>query len=131
MKDGVISERMIVHIPNAVIDLPTFSERDEADIDFGLKNGVDMISVSYLRSANCVETLRDILGARGSHVKILAKIQSQQALNNFDEILASADGIIIARKDLSLEIPPEKVFIAQKWMIEKANIAAKPVLTCT
>jgi len=52
-------------------------------------------------------------------------------LNNFDEILASADGIIIARKDLSLEIPPEKVFIAQKWMIEKANIAAKPVLTCT
>lgn len=74
MKDGIISERMIVHIPNAVIDLPTFSERDEADIDFGLKNGVDMISVSYLRSANCVETLRDILGARGSHVKILAKI---------------------------------------------------------
>ncbi len=76
MKDAVVSERMLMHIPNAVIDLPTFSERDEADIEFALKNGVDMISASYLRSANCVETLREILGARGSHVKILAKIQN-------------------------------------------------------
>jgi pyruvate kinase len=86
------------------------------------------VCVSFVRSANCIETVRDILGARGSYVKIIAKIQNQQGLNNFDEILAVADGVMIARTELSMEIPSEKVFIAQKWMVEKANIAAKPVM---
>lgn len=131
LNDGMLSERMVMTLPGSIIDLPTINDRDEADItEFGLKNGVDMICVSFVRSANCIETVRDVLGARGAHVKILAKIQNQQGLNNYDEILAAADGIMIARSELSMEIPSEKVFIAQKWMIEKANIAAKPVMIC-
>ena len=119
-------------LPGSIIDLPTINDKDEADIvEFGLKHGVDMIAVSFVRSANCIETVRDVLGARGAHVKIIAKIQNQQGLNNYDEILAAADGVMIARSELSMEIPSEKVFIAQKWMIEKANIAAKPIIVAT
>jgi len=123
---------MLMNLPGAMIDLPTINDRDETDItEFGLKNGIDMVCASFVRSANCIETIRDVLGARGAHVKIIAKIQNQQGLNNFDEILAAADGIMIARSEIGMEIPPEKVFIAQKWMIEKANIAAKPIITAT
>ena len=119
-------------LPGSIIDLPTINDKDESDItEFGLKHGVDMISVSFVRSANCIETVRDVLGARGAHVKIIAKIQNQQGLNNYDEILAAADGVMIARSELAQEIPSEKVFIAQKWMIEKANIASKPVIVAT
>jgi pyruvate kinase len=69
---------MIVNLPGSIIDLPTLNERDEADIsDFGLKHGIDMVAASFVRSANCIETVRDLLGARGAHVKIIAKIQNQ------------------------------------------------------
>ena len=121
-----------MNLPGAIIDLPTLTDRDESDIvDFGLKHGIDMIAASFVRCANDIETIRDVLGPKGNHVKIIAKIENQQGLNNYDEILAVTDGIMVARGDLGMEIPPEKVFIAQKWMIEKANIAAKPVVTAT
>ena len=104
---------MTMTLPGSIIDLPTINDRDETDIvEFGLKYGIDMVCVSFVRSANCIETVRDILGARGAHVKIIAKIQNQQGLNNFDEILAVADGVMIARTELSMDIPSEKVFIA-------------------
>jgi len=100
-------------LPGSILDLPTINEKDEADIsDFGLKYGIDMVSVSCVRSANDIETVRDVLGSKGAHVKIIAKIQNQQGLNNFDEILGAADAIMICRSEIGMEIPPEKVFIA-------------------
>lgn len=132
MNNAKIGERKNMNLPGAVVDLPTLTEKDEQDIvEFGLKHGIDMIAASFVRSANCIETIRDVLGPKGAHVKIIAKIENQQGLNNYDEIVAATDGIMVARGDLGMEIPPEKVFIAQKWMIEKANIAAKPVVTAT
>lgn len=127
-----IGERKNMNLPGAIVDLPTLTEKDEVDLtEFGLSNGIDMIAASFVRKQEDIETIRDLLGPRGAHIKIIAKIENQEGLNNYDEILASTDGIMVARGDLGMEIPPEKVFIAQKWMIEKANIAAKPVITAT
>lgn len=108
-----LGEKKNMNLPGAIIDLPILTEKDISDItDFGLKHGIDMIAASFVRSANDVEIIRDTLGPKGSHVKIISKIENQQGLNNYDEILAVTDGIMVARGDLGMEIPPEKVFIA-------------------
>lgn len=132
-KNGAkLGEKKNMNLPGAVVDLPTLTEKDETDlVEFGLKQGIDMVAASFVRKQDDVEYIRDLLGPRGANIKIIAKIENQEGLNNYDEILASADGIMVARGDLGMEIPPEKVFIAQKWMIEKANIAAKPIVTAT
>lgn len=130
--DVEIGEKKNMNLPGCIVDLPTLTEKDEQDIvEFGLKKGIDMIAASFVRKAEDIDTIRDLLGPRGAHVKIIAKIENQEGLNNYDEILAATDGIMVARGDLGMEIAPEKVFIAQKWMIEKANLAAKPVITAT
>ena len=121
-----------MNLPGAIVDLPTLTEQDENDIiEFGIKQGVDMIAASFVRKASDVEYIRELLGSKGDFIKIISKIENHEGLHNYDEILKESDGIMVARGDLGMEIPPEKVFIAQKWMIEKANIAAKPVITAT
>jgi pyruvate kinase len=108
-----LGERKNMNLPGAIIDLPTLTEKDEDDIvDFGLKKGIDMIAASFVRKASDIDYIRDVLGPRGSHVKIIAKIENHEGLHNYDEILAVTDGIMVARGDLGMEIPPEKVFIA-------------------
>jgi len=132
LNSATIGERKNMNLPGAILDLPTLTDQDEADlVDFGLKKGIDMVAASFVRKADDIENIRDVLGPRGAQIKIIAKIENQEGLNNYDEILQAADGIMVARGDLGMEIPPEKVFIAQKWMIEKANIAGKPVVTAT
>ena len=117
-----------MNLPGANVDLPTLTAQDEKDIlDFGLPNGIDFIAASFVRKASDVDYIKDLLGASGSHIKIISKIENQEGLHNYDAILSASDAIMVARGDLGMEIPPEKVFIAQKWMIEKANIAGKPV----
>jgi pyruvate kinase len=128
---GWLGECHYMNLPGAIVDLPTLTEKDEDDIcDFGIEQNVDFIAASFVRKASDVEEIRDVLGPKGSNIKIISKIENQEGIQNYDAILRESDGIMVARGDLGMEIPPEKVVIAQKWMIERANVAAKPVIVC-
>lgn len=132
LNDATLGERKNMNLPGQIVKLPTLTEKDEDDIiNFGLKEGIDMIAASFVRKADDINYIRDILGPRGCNVKIIAKIENHEGINNYEEILDAADGIMVARGDLGMEIPVEKVFIAQKYMIDKANLAGKPIITAT
>jgi pyruvate kinase len=126
--DAIIGERKPMHLPGSSIDLPTITDQDDSDIQFGVKKQIDIIAVSFIRKAEEVEQVRNTVRAQGGRSKVYARIENHEGLSHFEEILHEADGIIIARGPLSMELSPEKVFIAQNWMIEKANQVAKPVI---
>jgi pyruvate kinase len=129
---GKLGERKNMCLPGVVVKLPTLTPQDEDDlVNFGLVEGIDMVAASFVRKASDVQCIRETLGPRGLHVKIISKIENQEGLENYDAILQASDGIMVARGDLGMEIPLEKVFIAQKYMIDKANIEGKPIITAT
>lgn len=132
LNDAEIGEKKNMNLPGCVVKLPTITEKDKDDIvNFGVKYNVDSIALSFARSAKDIEDCRDLLGPKGSHIKIIAKIENQEGLHNYEEILKVVDAIMVARGDMGMEIPPEKVFIAQKWMIERARFHGKPVIVAT
>ncbi|HEY4400065.1 MAG TPA: pyruvate kinase [Lactobacillaceae bacterium] len=130
--DGLLGSRKGVNAPGVSINLPGITEKDAEDIRFGLENGISYIAASFVRKAQDVLDIRSILVETGNeHVQIIPKIESQEGIDNMDEILAVADGLMVPRGDMGVEIPAENVPLVQKEMIRKMNAAGKPVITAT
>ncbi len=128
---GTVSNRKGINVPGVELSMPYLSEVDTNDILFGIETGYEFIAASFVRDAEDVKAIRKLLAANGSNMKIIAKIENRQGVDNLDEILEVADGIMVARGDMGVEIPFEEVPHIQKDMIKKAAYARKHVITAT
>jgi pyruvate kinase len=131
---GILKANKGINLPGSHISIPGFTEKDEEDLRFGLTQGVDMIAISFVRTASDVARVRQaITNFSPDHTQtpIIAKLERPEALNNLHEIIEAADGVMVARGDLGVEMPPEKVPIAQKQIIDAANRQGKIVITAT
>jgi pyruvate kinase len=131
LEGGLLKSRKGVNFPDLVLPLPALTDQDVRDVEFGLAHGVDWISLSFVRSAADVRTLKELLTKKGVAKPIIAKIEKPQAIDNLDEILREVSGVMVARGDLGVEVSPEKVPMLQKRIIEKCNRLGLPVITAT
>ncbi len=128
---GELGEKKGVNVPNVKIKLPALTDKDKEDILFGIRQGFDFIAASFVRTADCIREIKEILEEHGSNMRVIAKIENAEGIDNLDEIIEVSDGIMVARGDMGVEIPPEKVPYIQKTIIRKCNEACKTVITAT
>ncbi len=128
---GELGQRKGVNVPNVKIKLPALTEKDKEDIRFGIEQGFDFIAASFVRTADAILEIKEMLKEAGSTIQVIAKIENQEGVDNLDAIIEASDGIMVARGDLGVEVPAHEVPHLQKMMIRKCNLACKPVITAT
>jgi len=131
MVGGHIASRKGIILPSGTLSIPFLTNSDRQNLIFGMKKGIDFVALSYVRRAEDVKGVREIMKSKGSEIPIIAKIETRQALDNIDALLEEVDGIMVARGDLGVETPLERVPLVQKMLIRKANAMGKPVITAT
>lgn len=132
LNGGELGQRKGVNVPNVPVRLPALTDKDREDIVFGIQQGVDFIAASFVRSAEGILEIKALLKEhKAPYIPIIAKIENAEGIKNIDEIIHCADGIMVARGDLGVEIPAQEVPHLQKWLIQKCNDNYKPVITAT
>jgi pyruvate kinase len=131
VEGGILKDRKGVNLPGVKLSVKSFTEKDEKDLLFGINMGVDYVAISFVRDAGDVEGIKEWLKDRKQQIPIIAKIEKPEALCNIEEILSGADGVMVARGDLGVEIPPEEVPLIQKGLIDRANKRGRIVITAT
>ncbi len=128
---GTLGSRKHVNLPGIRVNLPSITEKDKSDIEFAADEDFDFIALSFVRSPDDVLEARSIIEDKGGHTRLIAKIENREGVDNFSEILKVADGVMVARGDLGVEIPLEELPIAQRRMVRECAIAGKPVIVAT
>jgi pyruvate kinase len=128
---GILGEHQGINLPGAALSIPALTEKDRADLEFGLEHDVDIVALSFVRSSSDVRSAKQIIAAHRSDVPVIAKLEKPQALKQLEEIFEVADGVMVARGDLGVEMPPEKVPVIQKYVIRRSSDWRKPVIIAT
>jgi pyruvate kinase len=128
---GALAEHQGINLPGAALSIPALTDKDRSDLEFGLQHGVDAVALSFVRSAEDVREAREIIASYGKDTPVIAKLEKPQALDQLEAILEAADGVMVARGDLGVEVPPEKVPVIQKYVIRRAAEWRKPVIIAT
>jgi pyruvate kinase len=128
---GRLGEQQGINLPGAAVAIPSLTEKDKLDLEFGLKHGVDVLALSFVRSADDIREAKILMRKFGKSVPIIAKLEKPQAIERLEDIMEATNGVMVARGDLGVELPPERVPVIQKLVIQRAGVWRRPVITAT
>ena len=131
LNGGMLGEHKGINLPGVALSIPALTEKDRKDLEFGVDHGIDVVALSFVRTAADISMVKQIIASHGSDVPVIAKLEKPQAIDHLEEILEAADGVMVARGDLGVEMAPEKVPVIQKHVIRRAAAWRKPVITAT